>query len=189
MANETGKAQRVTLYSSEQLGLVIKRMACELASLLAADEPTVIIGILRRGAPLADRLSESLRHDFARTNFARTDIKIKRYADDLTILHPETQLSAPAEHESIDFKGRTLVLVDDVLYEGHSMLRALDYFARKQPARIIAAVLADRCVRKFPIKADVVGLRLQVAPGDIVECGVPPYEARFEIAVVHAAPG
>jgi pyrimidine operon attenuation protein / uracil phosphoribosyltransferase len=184
MSTETEKARSFRLYSSKQLQAVINRMASELACLISADEQIVIVGILRRGAPLADLLSESLRSVFGRKNFVRTDIKINRYADDLTVLHPETLLHEIDEQSDVDFVGKTLILVDDVLFEGYSLLRALDYFVKKQPSRIISVVLVDRCVVKLPVRADVIGVRLQIAPGDVVECCVPPYEERFEICVV-----
>ena len=46
------------------------------------------------------------------------------------------------------------------------------------------AVLVDRCIGKQPIHADIVGLRLQVAPGDVIECNVPPYEEHFRVEVL-----
>ena len=49
---------------------------------------------------------------------------------------------------------------------------------------IRAAVLADRCVAQLPVHADIVGIRLQVAPGDVVECNVPPYEDELRIELL-----
>jgi pyrimidine operon attenuation protein/uracil phosphoribosyltransferase len=49
---------------------------------------------------------------------------------------------------------------------------------------IRAAVLADRCCAVLPVKADIVGVHLQVAPSDVVECNVPPYEETFKIEVL-----
>ena len=72
-------------------------------------------------------------------------------------------------------------MVDDVMYQGYSMLRAVEYLARKQPAEIRTVVLADRGAAKLPVRIDVTGMRLDVAPGDIIECNVPPYEPDFRI--------
>ncbi|MDX5372461.1 MAG: DUF2238 domain-containing protein [Pseudomonadaceae bacterium] len=71
-----------------------------------------------------------------------------------------------------------------VLYEGHSLLRTCAYLAQLGARRVHSAVLVDRCVASQPIHADIVGIRLQVAPLDIVECHVPPYEADFSIRLV-----
>jgi pyrimidine operon attenuation protein/uracil phosphoribosyltransferase len=72
-------------------------------------------------------------------------------------------------------------VVDDVMYHGHSMLRAVDYLARRQPAEIRTVVLVDRGASKLPVRTDIVGVRLDIAPPDIIECNVPPYEASFRI--------
>jgi pyrimidine operon attenuation protein/uracil phosphoribosyltransferase len=64
------------------------------------------------------------------------------------------------------------------------MLRAVQYLALKQPAEIRTVVLVDRGVAKLPVRTDVIGVRLDVAPGDIIECNVPPYEDEFKIELL-----
>ncbi|SMF01216.1 bifunctional pyr operon transcriptional regulator/uracil phosphoribosyltransferase PyrR [Pseudogulbenkiania subflava] len=171
------------LYDSAQLEEVIADMARRAAQLLSGHERVAVIGVLRRGAPLAERLTAALVTQYRLAPPLRLDLSIKRYADDLTLLHPETQFTENAAHASLDLAGYALLVVDDVLYTGHSLLRAVEYLARKQPAAIYAAMLADRHVTRLPLHADVVGLHLQVAPPDIVECHVPPYEAEFKIVL------
>jgi len=51
-------------------------------------------------------------------------------------------------------------------------------------AQIHAALLIDRCCAALPVRADIVGLSLQVAPDDVVECQVPPYEDEFRIDIL-----
>ncbi len=176
--------KRSCLYDTPQLEVVIDDMARQIAALLAGRTNVAIIGILRRGAPLADRLSTALTQGHGLPPPLRLDLAIKRYADDLTLLHPDTRLTENAAHAGVDLSGHTLLLVDDVLYTGHSLLRAVDYLAGKQPAAVLVAVLADRHAARLPLRADVVGLHLQVAPSDIVECNVPPYEAGFRIELL-----
>ncbi|MBS1137182.1 MAG: putative phosphoribosyltransferase, partial [Proteobacteria bacterium] len=60
----------------------------------------------------------------------------------------------------------------------------LAYLAQRGARAIHAAVLVDRCVAQVPVRAAIVGLRLQVAPGDVVECYVPPYEEEFGIRLL-----
>ena len=74
-----------------------------------------------------------------------------------------------------------MLVVDDVMYRGHSMLRAVEYLARKQAAEIRTAVLVDRGANKLPVRVDIAGVRLDVAPPDIIECNVPPFETEFKI--------
>ncbi len=176
--------QRTCLYGSTALGVVIDRMARQAAGLLSGHDKIAVIGILRRGAPLAERLTALMVRRYGMALPLRLDLSVKRYADDLTLLHPETQLTENASHAAIDLSGHALLVVDDVLYTGHSLLRVVEYLARKQPAEIRVAVLADRGVTRLPVRADVVGVRLDIAPGDVIECNVPPYESEFKIELL-----
>lgn len=175
---------RTCLYDETQLELVIDDMAQRLAERLDGAGPLAVVGILRRGAPLADRLVAAMSRTGGLATPLRLDLKIKRYADDLTLLHPETRMDEPAGQAELDLAGYSVVVVDDVLYTGNSMLRAVAWLAQRRPRRILVATLADRCVAQLPIHADVVGVRLQVAPQDVVECNVPPYEPRFRIELL-----
>lgn len=173
--------RRTCLYTPAQMDVLIDDMARQAAGLLTGRERIAIVGILRRGAPLAGRLQARLADTWGLTGCVRLDLKIKRYADDLTLLHPDTQLTENPAHASLDLSGHTVLVVDDVMYHGHSMLRAVDYLARRQPAEIRTVVLVDRGAAKLPVRTDIVGVRLDLAPQDIIECNVPPYEDSFRI--------
>jgi len=175
---------RFLAYTPDQMQEVVDAMARQAASLLMGQDKVAVIGVLRRGAPLADRLVESLTQQFKMAQPVRLDLKVKRYADDLKLLHPETQLTESAGQAELDLNGYTLLVVDDVLYTGSSLLRVIEWLNTKSPRSIYTAVLADRHVAQLPIKADVVGVHLQVAPGDVVECHVPPYEPLFQIELL-----
>lgn len=176
--------KRFLVYAPDQMQPVIDAMARQAAPLLAGHEKIAVIGILRRGAPLADRLVASLKKQFNLPEPLRLDLKVKRYADDLTLLHPETQLTEQAGQAGLELKGYVLLVVDDVLYTGNSLLRVIEWLNAKSPSAIYTAVLADRHVSQLPVRADVVGVHLQVAPPDVVECHVPPYEALFQIEIL-----
>jgi pyrimidine operon attenuation protein / uracil phosphoribosyltransferase len=184
MKNEKPLGVRTCLYSTAQLDDVISNMARQAAGLLTARTQITVVGVLRRGAPLADRLCVKMKQDYGVGNLARLDLSIKRYADDLTLLHPETKLTEIPAQTQLDLTGHTVLVVDDVMYRGHSMLRAVQYLALKQPAEIRTVVLVDRGVAKLPVRTDVIGVRLDVAPGDIIECNVPPYEDEFKIELL-----
>ena len=176
--------KRFLVYAPDQMQPVIDAMARQAAPLLAGHEKIAVIGILRRGAPLADRLVASLKKQFNLPEPLRLDLKVKRYADDLTLLHPETQLTEQAGQAGLELKGYVLLVVDDVLYTGNSLLRVIEWLNAKSPSAIYTAVLADRHVSQLPVRADVVGVHLQVAPPDVVECHVPPYEPLFQIEIL-----
>lgn len=176
-----------TLYDTAALARVLDAMAASLAQRLHGASAITLVGVRRRGAPLADELLTRLRPLLPGADIARLDLLIKRYADDLTLLHPQTQLTEQPEHADVDLSGRTVVLVDDVLYQGFSLNKALQYLLAKGGKTILSVVLVDRVCATLPIHADVAGLKLQVAPGQIVECHVPPFEPVFQIVLVQPA--
>jgi pyrimidine operon attenuation protein/uracil phosphoribosyltransferase len=87
------QGRRTCLYSPDQLDSIVSDMARQAAGLLTGRTRVAIIGILRRGAPLADRLHQQLLQTYGLTGCVRLDLQIKRYADDLTLLYPETLLT------------------------------------------------------------------------------------------------
>ena len=115
-------------------------------------------------------------------------MKVKRYADDLSLLHPETLLSENAEQGAVEWPGKVVVLVDDVLYRGHSLLRVVQPLAQRGVAELRSVILVDRGVSLLPIRADVTGVRLNLPEGSIVEVHVPPYESDFCIELLRTVP-
>lgn len=182
MSTLSGK--RTCLYDTPQLVDIVNDMARQAAGLLAGRNKVAVIGIRRRGVPLADRLTAVLASQYHLAAPLRLDLVIKRYADDLSLLYPETSLTEELQLAKQDLSGYTLLVVDDVLYTGHSLLRAVEYLARKQPAEIRVVALVDRGATRLPVRTDVVGMRLDVAPADIIECHVPPYEPEFKIVLL-----
>jgi pyrimidine operon attenuation protein/uracil phosphoribosyltransferase len=182
--------RRTCLYDTAQLESVIEAMACDAAGLLTGRERVAVVGVLRRGAPLADRLTDRMLRRFGIAPPMRLDLAVKRYADDLTLLFPETRLTEADGRPIPQLRGYTVLVVDDVLFTGHSLLRVVEYLARRQPTEIRVVTLVDRGVTRLPVRTDVVGVRLDIAPSDIIECNVPPYEADFKIELLQpgAAP-
>jgi pyrimidine operon attenuation protein/uracil phosphoribosyltransferase len=151
---------RYRLYSERDLEPVIDGMARQAAGLLDGT-PTVLLGMLRRGAPLADRLLARLKVHAPGAVLGRLDVKVKRYADNLELLHPDTALEPPV---AADLAGRRVIVVDDVLYQGWSLFRVFEWLAGLHPAAVHAAVLVDRQRHRLPVRADVVGVTLKIAP-------------------------
>lgn len=176
--------RRTCLYDTAQLEAVVEGMACDAAGLLTGRRKVAVIGVLRRGVPLADRLTKIMVQRFGVAPPLRLDLEVKRYADDLTLLFPETRLTEDERHAALDLEGFTVLVVDDVLFSGNSLLRVVEYLARKRPAEIRVVMLVDRGVTRLPVRTDVVGVRLDIAPPDIIECNVPPYEAEFKIELL-----
>ncbi|MBI4755918.1 MAG: phosphoribosyltransferase [Betaproteobacteria bacterium] len=184
----TVRGQRFCLYDAGQLEAVLDAMAHQTVRFVQPGRKVVLVGLLRRGEPLARALQGRLARLTGAT-FEYYGLTLKRYADDLTLIHPETRLTENPQLASADFSSATVIVVDDVLYRGYSLLRAVDYLAQLGAGEIRTVVLVDRGAEKLPVRADVAGVRLDVAPGDVVECHVPPYEADLRIELLRPARG
>lgn len=170
----------ILLYDEAGLDPVLDRMAARAAGLLRDAEDPLLLGILRRGDPLAAMLQRRLRMKHG-LELPRYRVALRRYGDDMGVRHGETELDENAEFAARDLSRATVLVVDDLLHQGNSLLRAIGYLTRRGALALHAAVLVDRCMARVPLRVAVTGLRLELAPGDRVECLIPPYEERFAI--------
>ena len=128
-----------------------------------------LVGLLRRGAPLARRIGRRLGE-----SVPVGVLRLERYADDLTVVHETPRLDE--ESLDVDVAGRTVVIVDDVLYSGRTLLRAAVHLNERGARRVLAAVLCSRGGQDLPVAAVLVGMHLELGPELIVDVRIPPYE-------------
>ena len=146
---------KATLMDAPAMDRALKRMAHEIIEQVPDPAGCVLVGIRRRGAPLAARLA-ALVGGFSGKTPAVGEADITFYRDDLTRLADAPRVSG-AELPA-DVTGRTVILVDDVIYTGRTARAAMEaVMSRGRPARIRLAVLVDRGHRELPIRPDYVG--------------------------------
>lgn len=151
------------LLDAQQMEAYLLRLSREIAAAFGHDNTLVLLGIRTRGLPLAERLAAKLSDSLGR-EIPVGSLDITLYRDDLT------ELSGSPVLRSTDIpfglKGRTVVLVDDVLFSGRTIRAALDALLdHGRPKRVWLAVLVDRGGRELPVQADFVGLKLEI-PND-----------------------
>jgi pyrimidine operon attenuation protein/uracil phosphoribosyltransferase len=140
-----------------------------------------LVGIHRRGAVLARRL-QALTSELLEPAVPLGDIDISFYRDDFAI-----RPSAPVVHSShlvFPVEGRTIVIVDDVLYTGRTVRAAIDaVFDYGRPARVQLAVLVDRGHRELPIRPDYVGKNIPTSLKERVNVGVEEIDGVDEVTI------
>jgi len=159
--------EKAQLMSASEVDRTLVRLAHEILEKNDDLERLAFVGIRRRGVPLAQRLAKIIqRIDKKPIPVGTLDITL--YRDDLSTLGPKpvvqkTDIGIPVE-------GKSVVLIDDVLYTGRTTRGALDaLFDQGRPKRVQLLVLIDRGYRELPIEAAFVGRKVQTSENEIIE--------------------
>ena len=147
----------------DDLRRTLQRIAHEIAEKNPDPEGLAIVGIHTRGALLARRL-HTLLGELTAVELPIGDVDISFYRDDVGAKSPADQPVVHASHIDFDLTGRTVVLVDDVLFTGRTVRAGIDaLFDYGRPSRVQLAVLCDRGHRELPFRPDYVGKNLPTA--------------------------
>jgi pyrimidine operon attenuation protein / uracil phosphoribosyltransferase len=152
----------------DDLRRTLVRIAHEVIEKNPGSERVALVGIHTRGAILGRRLHAQVG-ELTGSEVPFGDLDISFYRDDVNDREPDSQPVVHASHLDFDLDGRTVVLVDDVLFTGRTVRAAIDaLFDYGRPERVQLAVLVDRGHRELPIRPDYVGKNLPTARSERV---------------------
>ncbi len=159
--------EKSQLMSAAEIDRTLQRLAHEIVEKSGGTKDIALVGIRRRGVPLAERLARAIQ-GFSGVAVPVGALDITLYRDDLSTIALQ-----PVVHGSeIPFgaDGKVLILVDDVLYTGRTVRAAMNgLFDLGRPKRIQLCVLIDRGHRELPVEASFVGRNVQTSDREIIE--------------------
>jgi pyrimidine operon attenuation protein/uracil phosphoribosyltransferase len=176
---------RKIVMTRDDIRRTLARIAHEIIEQNKESQDLVLVGIRTRGVPLAKRLAD-LINNFAGLKPPVGGLDISRYRDDI----PSSERTPSVQHRGIpnSIDGKSIVLVDDVLYTGRSIRAAMDALIDLgRPRSIQLAVLIDRGHREMPIRADYVGKNMPSARREMIQVHLEETDGADEVAIVSAS--
>jgi pyrimidine operon attenuation protein/uracil phosphoribosyltransferase len=169
----------------EDIRRTLARIAHEIIERNKVTDNLVLVGLHTRGVPLAKRLAENIeRYEKSKLIVGALDFSL--YRDDLD--PSEANTSVQRTNIPSDINGKSVVLVDDVLYTGRSIRAAMDALIDLgRPRSIQLAVLIDRGHREMPIRADYVGKNIPSARHEDIQVRLVETDGVDEVAIVSPA--
>ena len=159
--------QKAQLMSASEVERTLIRLAHEILEKNNGVEDLALVGIRRRGVPLAERLAKIIQRIEKKPVLLGT-LDITLYRDDLSTL--DSKPVVQKTEMEIPIAGKSVVLVDDVLYTGRTTRAAMDaLFRAGRPKRLQLCVLIDRGHRELPIEAAFIGRTVQTTENQIIE--------------------
>jgi pyrimidine operon attenuation protein/uracil phosphoribosyltransferase len=159
--------EKSQLMSATEIDRTLQRVAHEIVERSGGTQNLALIGIRRRGVPLASRIAQAMR-EIDRVEVPVGTLDITLYRDDLSKVAAHPVIQSSDINFSVDDKD--LILVDDVLYTGRTARAAMNaLFDLGRPRSLRLCVLIDRGHREMPIEASFVGRMVQTSNTEIIE--------------------
>lgn len=173
------------LMSASEIERTLVRLAHEIIEKNNGIENLGLVGIKRRGVPMAQRLAARIR-DIEKKDVLVGTLDINLYRDDLTTQGPKPVVIPGAI--GFDIVDKNIILIDDVLYTGRTTRAALDaLFDHGRPRKVDLLVLIDRGHREIPVEAQYIGRRVQTTDTEIIEVKLKETDNDEQVLLVDRA--
>lgn len=173
--------QKASVMDEKAMERALTRISFEIIERNSGSEDLCILGIQRRGAVLAERISKRLS-EIENREIPTGSLDVTHFRDD----NAGKQL--PSQNRSVlpcDVSNKNVILVDDVLFTGRTVRAAIDaVMAKGRPRRIQLAVLIDRGHRELPIRPDFIGKNVPTSNEEKISVHVTEYDGENKVTIV-----
>jgi pyrimidine operon attenuation protein / uracil phosphoribosyltransferase len=175
------RMQKTEIMDESAVSRAITRISHEIIEKNKGIENLVLIGIQRRGVPLAKRIADKIK-SVENSEIPVGILDITLYRDDLSLLNEHPVINGT--EINFDIANKKVVLVDDVIYTGRTVRAAIDAIMDiNRPQMIQLAVLIDRGHRELPIRADYVGKNVPTSRSEIVHVNVLEIDGENSVTI------
>ena len=173
---------KATLMDEAAMERALTRIAHQILERNKGADRLCLIGISRRGIPLAERIRQKIT-DIEGVSLPIGTMDITLYRDDLSALSENAEVTGT--RVPFPVKDQKVILVDDELYTGRTIRAAIEgIFTLGRPAEIQLAVLIDRGHRELPIRADYVGKNIPTSRSELVAVNFPEYDGKCSVELL-----
>jgi len=178
--------EKAQLMSAAEIDRTLVRLAHEIVERNNGVDNLVLVGIRRRGVPLAERLAARIEQ-IEKAKVPVGVLEVTLYRDDLSTVGPQPVVKQDPLGVVVD--GKTVILADDVLYTGRTTRAAMNaLFEHGRPGRVQLCVLIDRGWRELPVEATYVGRHVQTAANEIIEVRLRESDSEERVMLVEKLP-
>lgn len=172
---------KANLLDEKGISRTLVRIAHEIIEKNKGIEDVVLIGIKRRGYPIAERIAENI-HNFEGVKIPVGFVDITLYRDDITKLNEVPTLNN--KDLGVDIVGKKVILIDDVLYTCRTVRAAIDAIMDTgRPNQIQLGVLIDRGHKELPIRADYVGKNIPTSKDEIIAVQISEIDGEDSVKI------
>lgn len=171
------------LMDRSTMNRALTRIAHEILERNKGGDHLVLVGIQTRGVPLTKRLQAKIK-EIENIEVPIGELDITLYRDDLKVVTNDNDPELKSTNIDVDVNGKTVILIDDVLFTGRTVRAAMDAVMDiGRPAQIQLGILIDRGHRELPIRADYVGKNIPTSKEEIIVVKVDEVDGNDEVGI------